>query len=105
MRYKIIKLQGKDVDFYKYVGIAKEDATTNDAIARAYRKRSLLWQYISLDCHELIQSPDKAKGDRKKAQDRFTLLGYILFLEMMLIEALQLMFFETLVVASATISS
>lgn len=22
-------------------------------------------------------SPDKAKGDRKKAQDRFTLLGYV----------------------------
>jgi len=46
VRYKIMKSQGKDVDFYTFVGIAREDASTNDAIARAYRKRSLLWQYI-----------------------------------------------------------
>jgi hypothetical protein len=89
VRYKIIQSQGKDVDFYKYVGIAREDATTNDAIARAYRKRSLLWQYVSLDCHELTQSPDKAKGDRKKAQDRFTLLGYISLLTSELMSVLR----------------
>ena len=45
-------------------------------LLRGHIGKDLCCGSIHLREFEVNCSPDKAKGDRKKAQDRFTLLGY-----------------------------
>jgi len=47
-----MKLEGDDIDFYKYVGVSNGVSATTDEVLRAYRKKSLVWQYAlrSYEC-------------------------------------------------------
>ena len=48
VRHRLKRLEGNDIDFYKYVGVSNGLTATTEDIARAYRKRSLLLQYTLL---------------------------------------------------------
>jgi len=41
-----MRLEGDDIDFYKYVGVHNGFSATTEEISRAYRKKSLAWQYL-----------------------------------------------------------
>jgi hypothetical protein len=98
-----MKSQGKDVDFYTYVGIPREDASTNDAIARAYRKRSLLWQYCSpWPLTKLIKVQIKPKEIGKRHRIGLRYLGRLGFSRELLKVVLRRMFYEIHIVANDT---
>jgi len=46
VRRKLMRLEGDDIDFYKYVGVQNGFSAMTEEISRAYRKKSLAWQYL-----------------------------------------------------------